>query len=373
MVDHTSQPTALARPCGRIGSDFQPALQTGCPERPFGGGTGDEPMNRKSVTLCCRVLKSLAGSETPLVESLTRCGCDVTLILEDTSAGIPPAGAWLVICGNAAWFPRIRRRLLAIPRHRRPYVLLWHAEPLPPARASGLPLPWLNLREAAKIVLRDARATDVYTNYFTLRNLHRAGIPDVLVLSSRGRQEFLAERGIPGHFAPLGCDRSMGRDLGIPRDIDVLFLGILNVPRRNRLLQALKAQNINLTEAGSWTDPELWGENRTRLLNRTKILLNFARTPGEFSGYRLSLGMANKALVISEPIYQPEPFVPGRHFVMVPPGEMAASIRHYLDAEHERSVITEAAARFVHEEATLQRSTERMVNLMEEYERQHCS
>ena len=364
---------ALAPRYGKTRSDFQPGLQMGCPGRPFNDDAGDEPMNHKSVTLCYRVLKALAGSETPFLESLTRCGCDVTLISEDTSAGIPPAGTWLIIFGNAAWYPKIGRQLLAIPRHRRPYVLLWHSEPLPPARASGLPLPWLNLREAAKIVLRDARATDVYTNYFTLRHLHRAGIPDVLVLSSRGRQEFLAERGIPGHFAPLGCDRSMGRDLGIPRDIDVLFLGILNVPRRNRLLQALKTKNINLVEAGSWTDSELWGEKRTRFLNRTRILINFARTPGEFSGYRLSLGMANKALVISEPIYRPEPFVPGRHFVMVPPDEMAASIRHYLDAENERVVITEVAARFVHEEATLQRSTERMVNLMEAYERQHCS
>jgi hypothetical protein len=286
---------------------------------------------------------------------------------------MPSKGDWLVIAGNAAWFPRLLRRLLATPRRQRPFVLLWHFEPLPPARAAGLPLPWLNLREVAKIVLRDARATDVYTNYLTIRRLHRAGIPDVLVLSSRGRQDFLAERGIPGHFAPLGCSPMMGRDLGIPRDIDVLFLGILNVPRRNRLLQSLRKQHIDLTAAGSWSDPALWGEDRTRLLNRTKILINFARTPGEFSGYRLSLGMANKALVVSEPIYRPEPFVPGTHFVMVHPDEMAASIRHYLDADDERQSITATAARFVHEEATLQSSIDRLTDLMEAYERQHAS
>ena len=335
---------------------------------PFGDDAGNEPMNRKPVTLCYRVIKALAGSEPPFFESLARCGCDVTLLSEDTPAGIPPAGAWLVIFGNAAWYPKIRRWLMATPRHRRPYVLLWHSEPLPPARAAGLPLPWLNLREAAKIVLRDARATDVYTNYFTLRSLHRAGIPDVLVLSSRGRQEFLAERGIPGHFAPLGCDSSMGRDLGISRDIDVLFLGILDVPRRNRLLQSLRNQNINLTTAGSWTDPAFWGDNRTVLLNRAKILVNMARTPAEFSGYRLSLGMANKALVVSEPIYRPEPFVPGKHFMMVPTAEMAACIRHFLNAEDERRAMTETAWRFVHDEASLQRSTELMLGLMEDHE-----
>jgi hypothetical protein len=326
-------------------------------------------MNRRSVTLCRRVLAALAGSEKPLIESLARCGCDVTLMANDSAAAIPPPGAWLVITGTAAWYPAVRRRLLSMPRHLRPHVLLWHSEPLPPARATGLPPPWLNLRELAKLVLRDRRATDVYTNYFTIGRLHRAGIPDVLVLSSRGRQEFLAERGIPGHFAPLGCDPSMGRDLGLPRDIDVLFLGILNVPRRNRLLEALRRRSINLTAAGSWTDPALWGEGRTRLLNRAKILVNLARTPAEFSGYRLSLGMANKALVVSEPIHRPEPFVPGRHFAMVPVDEMADCIRHYLAAEDERRTMTETAWRFVHEEATVQRSAELLVELMDEHER----
>lgn len=326
-------------------------------------------MRRRSVTLCYRVLKALAGSEVPLIESLTRCGCDVTLIPDDTAARVPPPGEWLLIFGNAAWYPGLRRMLLALSRQRRPHILLWHSEPLPPARGAKVTLPWLNLREVVKILLRDRRATDVYTNYFTLRSLHRAGIPDVLVLSSRGRQEFLEERGILGHFAPLGCDPSMGRNLGIQRDIDALFLGILNVPRRNRLLRSLKAGGIHLTEAGSWTDPAFWGENRTRLLNRAKILINLARTPAEFSGYRLSLGMANEALVVSERIHRPEPFVPGRHFVMVPTEQLTETIRHYLDAEDERKVITTTASRFVQEEATLQRSTELMVGLMENHER----
>lgn len=325
-------------------------------------------MKKRSVTLCLRTLRGHTGTP-PFTEHLTHCGCDVTRIPNDASGEIPPPGEWLIIRGNAAWFPNLLRRLKALPRDRRPFILVWHFEPLPPARASGLPLPWLDHREVAKILLRDPRATDVYTNYFTLRALHRAGIPDVLVLSSRGRQEFLAERGIAGHFAPLGCDPSMGRDLRLERDIEVLFLGILNVPRRNRLLQSLKDQGIKLTEAGSWTDPAFWGENRTQLLNRTKILINLARTPAEFSGYRLSLGMANKALVISEPIFRPEPFVPGKHFVMVPTDQMAATIRHYLDAEDERIAITETASYFVQEEATLQKSTELIVSLMEDYER----
>ena len=33
------------------------------------------------------------------------------------------------------------------------------------------------------------------------------------------------------------------------------------------------------------------------------------------SASRLILGMANRSLVVSEPIYSPAPFVPGEHYV----------------------------------------------------------
>jgi hypothetical protein len=251
---------------------------------------------------------------------------------------------WLM--GNAVWYPAIRRRLVTMPRAERPPVLIWHGEPLPPPRSAGLPWPSLNLREIAKILLRDARATDVYTNYFMLRKLARQGVPDVLVVSGMLRRDFLAERGIPSHYVPFGSDDGMGRDLGLERDIDVLFLGSLDVPRRNRLLKQLERAGVAVKAAGSWSDPNYWGEARTRLLNRTKILLNFARTPAEFSGRRLLLGMQNKALVVSEPLYRPEPYVPDKHFVMAAMNDMPARIQYYLRNEPERRRIAEAGHQF---------------------------
>ena len=50
-------------------------------------------------------------------------------------------------------------------------------------------------------------------------------------------------------------------------------------------------------------------------MNRTRIFLNVSRQPGQFSGERLVIGMANRALVLSEPIYRPTPFVPGVHYL----------------------------------------------------------
>jgi hypothetical protein len=164
----------------------------------------------------------------------------------------------------------------------------------------------------------------------------------------------------------MGFVPDMGRDLGLARDIDTVFLGTLDVPRRNGILRELEERGVAVMRAGSWFDPAFWGERRTQLLNRTKILLNFARTPAEFSGYRLLLGMANKALVISEPLYCPEPYLPGTHFVMAPIEEIPDRVQHYLDHEEERRQIVEEAYRFVLQEVTLQRSVSKILGLLSE-------
>ena len=49
------------------------------------------------------------------------------------------------------------------------------------------------------------------------------------------------------------------------------------------MIEDLRRQGINLLAVGSWADPAYWGENRTRLLNRAKIVLNLQRYPGALS------------------------------------------------------------------------------------------
>lgn len=268
------------------------------------------------------------------------------------------------IQGNASWYPRIAARLEAAGR-RRPRVVLWHTEPLPPPPRAELPRPRLSLREIAKIALRDRRATDAYTNAARLRRLVRAGLPDVLVASARIRQDYLAARGIASHFVPLGYHaESHGRDMGLERDIDVLFLGTMQVPRRRRLVAELGEAGVHVRTEGSWHDGAAWGDERTRLLNRTKILLNLPRHPGEFSGLRLILGMGNGAMLVSEPMGGSEPYVPGRHYVEAPVAEMPAIIRHYLARPDERRRITAEAHRFVTAELTMRRSVERILALV---------
>ena len=72
--------------------------------------------------------------------------------------------------------------------------------------------------------------------------------------------------------------------------------------------------------------------------------------------------MANKALVVSEPIYRPAPYEPGRHYVSCSADEMPDVISHYLDNDDERACIVDEAYRLVSQEVTLKLSVARILN-----------
>ena len=280
----------------------------------------------------------------------------------DEAAELTP-GDMLLMRGSANWFPKLWRALEQTPVDRRPLVVFWQTEPLPQPRSAELSKPRLHAREIAKILVRDENATDIYSNHWRLRRLARHALPDVLAVSSLDGCEFLAERGIDAHHVPLGYHPSFGHDLGLERDIDVLFLGALDVPRRKRLLRRLHARGIDVTARGGWRDSSCWGESRTQLINRAKIFLNLQRYPGTFSGMRLILGMANKALVVSEPFSSPEPFAPGEHFVCAPFDELPAVIERYLADDEARTRIVEAGHAFTTRELTMARSIGRVLEL----------
>lgn len=272
----------------------------------------------------------------------------------------------LVVWGNAHWYPQAFRSLLRRPASERPFLVVWHSEPLPYPRSYGIPRQRLHAREVAKIVLRDPRATDPGTNARELRRLRAAGLPDLLVVSSRARADYLAEQGIEVPVVPLGWNSGLGEDRGLERDIDIYFLGALDPPRRRRMIRRLRRAGIPVQAGGAWDDERFWGESRTQLLNRTRILLNISRQPGQYAGERLLLGIANGALVISEPMARPEPFVPGEHFIETTIEEMPDAIRRYLADEEARVAIVRHAQAFVRREVTMTGSVSRILTLVEE-------
>lgn len=262
----------------------------------------------------------------------------------------------LFISGSPLWHKRALDRIRPLPREERPFVIVWFSEPLPLPRVAGLRLEPLTPREAGKIVLRDRRISDARSNARHMRRLGREGIIDLLTVATRGYQEFLAQEGVPSELIPVGYHPVHGHLLGLERDIDLLFLGDLRVGRRKRIFRRLEREGLPVRTIGSYADGTYWGDARTQILNRTKIVLNIPRHPGLMAESRWPVTLATGALLLSEPVYLPEPYVPGKHYVEAPVDEMAATARRYLDDEDARLRITDEAHRFMTEELTLERS-----------------
>lgn len=270
----------------------------------------------------------------------------------------------VLVLGSANWFPRLLGHLSETPRRERPFVALWHTEPLPLPLRAGFPRPRRHARELAKVWLRDPRANDPATNYRRLAELSRHRLPDLLVVGHPAARAYLRERGMAAEWEPPGYHPSYGRDLGLERDIDVLFLGTMQVPRRRRLIRRLRRAGVAVEVAGSWRDPRYWEEERTRRLNRARILLHLARRPGEMAYARFMLGLANGALVLAEPIYDSAPYVAGEHYVSAAVEDMPATIAWLLAHEPERARITAAGRRLVTTEVTMKRSVDRILTMI---------
>jgi spore maturation protein CgeB len=76
------------------------------------------------------------------------------------------------------------------------------------------------------------------------------------------------------------------------------------------------------------------------------------RAPQDFVGQRFLLAAANKTVVISEPVNDSLPFVPGKHMVVTQFDDLADKVAYYLKHEQERQALAENAYQFVSEELT---------------------
>lgn len=280
-------------------------------------------------------------------------------------ADVPGPGDVVFLIGSANYYPGTFRRLLTQPADRRPLSVLWHNEPLPAPAASGLRPSRRHAREWAKVALRDRRVSDPRSNFRRLAQLQRAGLPDLVVASTPWRRTFLAEQGIAAEWVPLGYHEQMGHDLGLERDIDVMFVGAQDVPRRRRLIRRLRRAGLDVRTEGGWGADGLWGPKRLEALNRTKILLNLGRHPGELSGHRLLTGMANRCCVLSEPAWDPRPFEPGVHYAEAPVEELAEAAQALLADDARRTTIADAGHAFALARP-LTDSVARIVRLAEE-------
>jgi hypothetical protein len=294
------------------------------------------------------VREDITVSRAPIAAEILRSlGYDARVAREHEAVLSP--GRILLVGGNPRWYKGMISRIAALPSQKRPYVVVWHTEGLPMPAAAGFPPERLTPREIAKILLQDRRINDQYSNARYLRRLCETDVLTVLAVVSGAHRAYLREHGIESELVPLGHHPTYGHRLELDRDIPVLFLGEHRVRRRRKILERLRSDGLDVLALGSSSASKgYWGDARVELLNRTRVLLNLPRYPGHLSD-RVLMGMATGALVVSEPLYLPEPFEPGVHYVECPVEEMAATVRSYLDDEAARRRIADTAHTFLTE------------------------
>jgi len=331
-----------------------------------------------------------------IAEGFSSIGCAVNI------CHVPDATVFahdvVLLTGLSQYDGGLTRWLSRRPE-KKPVTVLWQLEPLPPVQLSvfgerigfrvakcdwgrlppglakvlGNMIPfrtqtlrlirrWL-VRPYAQYVARQPEQegwiqfdTEIFfkamVEWVRIRALHRAGCIDQFFATVQPRVEFLRSRGISADLLPFGYHPDWGGDLAIERDIDVLFLGAL-VKRRgvlvHQLQQQLERRGRKLTAVR-----RAFGEARTELLNRTRIMLVLLRTPHDMPAMRLLLGMACGALVVCEKCAGTSEFRSGEHFVMAGLEQLPEVIDYYLTHEDERCRIARQGHEFVTRELTIE-------------------
>ncbi|MHC4363656.1 MAG: glycosyltransferase family protein, partial [Planctomycetota bacterium] len=200
------------------------------------------------------------------------------------------------------------------------------------------------------------------TRYLNIKWHYENGWIDKIVTSIKARQTFLQKNGIDATCVPLGYHRLWGHKLDLTRDIDVLFIGRLRHDRRRKILEkcskALKSHGTKMHIA----ENNCYGDERTRLLNRSKIVLDIMRVPWEMPVMRLLMSMSCGALVVSDWTQDPEPFRP-EHIVQAESSQLADTIMYYLQNSRKRETIVNAAYNYVTKQLTLTQSISKIIEI----------
>ena len=269
----------------------------------------------------------------------------------------------------------IGNQLHALPSSRRPPFVLWMSEqlwnPKLPTIMGGI------LSRLRTILERNAFQQSTkglwqlksrwrwpttkalrFRYYGDIQWLQREDVLSVVAVPSDRIVNFLKQRGIRAILARNGYFLESSADLGLKRDIKVLWLGKPVSRRRSGLLRRirrrLRQRGVEMLVIDGIENGFVFGAERTRLLNRTKIVLNLLRKPWDSNYLRYLLAMPNRALVVTEPTYPHAPFLNNVHLAVAPHREIVETICYYLSHEEQREAITTQAYEFVTTKFTMQ-------------------
>jgi glycosyltransferase involved in cell wall biosynthesis len=219
----------------------------------------------------------------------------------------------------------------------------------PLRRLRGLPLPASFAGLRARAYVEHQRQANLAAA------LRVAPLVDRLVTTSRDRGKVLADRGVVAAVVPFGYHAAIAGPISAPegaRDVDVVVLGS-GLDWRSRRSTATMRTLDELGTARTITANGVWGLERDALLRRARVVLDVHRIPGNFTGLRLLLALAAGAVLVTEPMDEPHPFMPGLHYVEAPLVQLALAVRELLEDEPRRRRLADAGQALLREELTM--------------------
>ena len=289
----------------------------------------------------------------------------------DVSTAADEADVDVVLAiGSVFLYPDI----VARPRTAR--RVLWHVEPLPRMSDEtrgglhrwlptgrildlsrkaippfGRSRAWQRWREQA------ANVREPLSNLVQLQR-HAAAF-DRIVIDANSRAQGAHEAGIPVEVVPFGYHPSYAGPIGAsgPRDLPVVALGnVDHKARRHRIVAALESDLRDSNIALTRIDGHVYGAQRRALLERARVSVDVHRIPGGYPLYNFILASAAGAALVTEPLFQPEPLVPGVHFVESDAANLARTARDVLNDEPRRLRIVEASQDLLRTDLDLRRT-----------------
>jgi hypothetical protein len=198
----------------------------------------------------------------------------------------------------------------------------------------------------------------------------------ILADSSEIYRAIRTRAGVPTLYIPWGGTPDWYADMGLKRDIDVLWIGKRGSARRSdildRVIRELKPLGVKMHIADNEENPFIFDEERTEYLNRAKITLNITRTWFDDNFSRFAMAAPNRSLIVSEPIL-PHclEFMPGEHYISAPIPELSEAILYYLENEQERNAIVENAYQLTTQEMTFANSLKKILFAIADYRASH--
>ena len=277
-----------------------------------------------------------------------------------------------------------------LPRETQPFMVHWNTEGLPDLR-----IPWALTKSIAAsrawldrvryhldrriwredgqkslLPLLDSRMLRFryVGDYY---HAFKKGVLGILSDSSIIYTKMHTCQGIPALYAPWGSSPHWYADLGLERDIDVLWMGNRKTRRRRALIDRvrneLQQHGVNVYMADDEENPFIFGEERIRFLNRAKITLNITRTWYDDNFSRFALSAPNRSLIVSESMLPHCPaYKSGTHYVESAPEDLATTIIYYLEHPEERAKIVKNAYQLLTTQLTFNNSIR---SIMKEVER----